>query len=89
MLTKKGYVLQKSKLSPENVTKLKQDLIVSPLNSFTPFPEKFQVYRETDKVIRVPRFYGIEKFGIPSVNKIPEGISTNLEFKGTLKTEFP
>lgn len=88
MLTKKGYVLQKSKLSPEDITKIKQDLIVSPLNSFTPFPEKFQVYRETDKVIRVPRFYGIEKFGAPSVNKIPEGISINTSFQGTLKPEL-
>ena len=86
MLSKKGFVIDKSKLTQTQITKLKNDLYVRPMvfgsNHFTQ-ADFFYVYRESPHKFRVPRFYGQENFGISSSTF--SCTSIDVSFTGTLK----
>lgn len=84
MLTKKGYVIQKKNLNFNQLQELKRELTVTPF-SLQGFPQPFPLFRETHEVIRIPRFYGIENYGIPKINKIPDGEQLDIKFHGSLK----
>ena len=91
MLTKGGYIIHKSKLNNNEITKLKSTLTVSPetQNNNCGFAnvDSFAVFRESETRFRVPRHFGISEFGLPSINKMPNGVPISIEFKGKLKTE--
>ena len=42
---------------------------------------------ESPSSLYLPRFYGQDKFGNPSKNKIKDGNKINIEFKGSLRKE--
>ena len=44
---------------------------------------QYPVYRESQTKIYIPRYYGLDNFGIFE-NKLPKGDSINIEFKGEL-----
>ena len=84
----KGYTLHKSELTPEQQKQIKEDLTISPLTmgSYGPNNQvKFPVYRESSNKIYVPHYYGVNNFGKPNQNKIPEGEEIHLTFNGTLR----
>ena len=43
--------------------------------------EPFPIYRESNKKIYVPRYYGNEMYGPPDAIKIDEGENININFK--------
>jgi superfamily II DNA or RNA helicase len=47
--------------------------------------KSFPAYRESDKKIYVPRYFGEDLFGPAKTIKITEGDDINLEFQGTLR----
>lgn len=91
-LTERGVGLWKDKLSLPEEAKLRKDLMVKPfslpnaIQQSKPFP----IYRESNKKIYVPRFYGEKEFGVcVNVNKekveqyrVKEG---SLDFKGSMR----
>jgi superfamily II DNA or RNA helicase len=89
---KKGYTLQKSELSSEEIKHLISTLTVTP-NSNSSYgsigSESFPVYRETEDKYFVPKFFGTTYFGIPISNKLLEGdaIHEDIYFKGELREE--
>jgi len=86
-LGNKGYTILKSELSIKHQLALKEMLMVKPYVPGSPVQVQkiFPVYRESDKKIYVPRYFGEELFGPAKVIKITEGDDINLEFKGTLR----
>lgn len=88
-INSKGYVILKNSL-PEKVLKnIKNDLSVSPKDAHFikgPKQEKntITVYRENDKKIYIPRFYGLNKIGITNT-EIPSGHSINVPFVNELR----
>lgn len=85
---KKGYTLPKTSLYEEDYLFLKSDLTVqsklfSPvgMNENTPFP----VYRENDKKIYIPRFYGIQRYGTPDVSELSSGETIDVSFPKELR----
>jgi superfamily II DNA or RNA helicase len=86
-LGQKGYTLLKSDLSISQQIKLKEHLMVKPYVPGSPvqLQKTFPVYRESDKKIYIPRYFGTELFGAPKTLKITEGSDINVEFKGTLR----
>ena len=69
---KKGYTILKSVLSKEEETFLKKELTVKPeLNGqfIVGLDAAFPVYRENSQKIYLPRFYGIERYGFPTVEQ--------------------
>lgn len=88
MLSRKGYILSKSKINDEELQKIKKELIAKPIQQGPKMPwidNKFNLYKEREKFIILPRFWAIEKWGIPPKNKQSEGEDINLTFQGNLK----
>jgi len=89
-LSRNGYVIKKNEMTSKQIKDTKDDLTVKPfsLNDFGVGNEKkFSLYLESPKKLYIPRFYGLEKFGLPNMNKITEGDKINIEFKGNLRDE--
>lgn len=86
-LVKSGYIIKKDSLSNDDKNTLLNDLNVSPESFGSPnnFQEPFPVFRESISRYRIPRFYGIQKFGLPQRSNINPGISIDLTFNGSLK----
>jgi superfamily II DNA or RNA helicase len=90
ILTKEGYLLKKNMYSEHIITKIKQDLTVTPYQSFkignsNVKPESFTVYDENDDYLSIPKYYGLDKLGIPNENKEIIGEQINIIFKGELR----
>lgn len=86
VLTSKGYRI------PYNDTHfklIKSELTVKPfvLPDYDFGNKPFPVYRKNEKYIYLPKFYGIEKYGIPNKFEERMGTSVKLQFKGTLKPQ--
>lgn len=86
----KGYVIPKSALSPIELIQLKKDLFKVPMINGKPNADAqgFALYRENDKKIYVPRFYGIQKYGLPTRIDICPGESIDVPFNSE-KPLFP
>jgi superfamily II DNA or RNA helicase len=86
-LGNKGYTILKSELSIKHQLTLKEMLMVKPYVPGSPvqLQKTFPAYRESDKKIYVPRYFGEELFGSAKTIKITEGDDINLEFQGTLR----
>ena len=86
-LGNKGYTILKSDLSIKQQLALKEMLMVKPYVPGSPvqIQKTFPVYRESDKKIYVPRYFGEEIFGPAKEIKISEGDNISLSFQGTLR----
>lgn len=92
-LGKKGYTIPKSILNPEDLTFLKKDLFVKPelfgaFNSGSTFVQEntFPVYRENSQKIYIPRFYGISRYGMPTLPcEIEHGENINVVFDKSIR----
>ncbi len=83
-LGKKGYTIFKNNLTNEQYKKIKQDLNVKPFTSHGFGAEvSYPIYRESEKKVYLPRYYGTEHFGIPE-NKLSKGLDIDLTFNGSL-----
>ena len=87
---KKGYTIPKSSLTQRELIDLKNDLWLKPQINGKQFAAQnqipsFPVYRENDKKIYIPRFYGIEKYGLPEKSELDEGINIDVEFTKELR----
>lgn len=89
MLTARGYSIAKDSISDEELSQLKKELKVSPYvpddYAVMGKPVSFKLYRESATRIYIPKYYGIKKYGIPDINKLPESAEINLKFQGQLR----
>ena len=85
----KGYTIPKSVLTPADLEFLKKDLFLKPQTpgpSFGPaLNDAFPVYRENEKKIYIPRFYGIERYGMPERSELAPGMDINVTFPRELR----
>jgi superfamily II DNA or RNA helicase len=83
-----GYGIKKLE-NEELIKELKKELTVSPSNNYNmnAKPIEFQIYSENSSRIYIPRFLGLQRFGLPDINKLSNGgvICNNLIFNGTLR----
>ena len=81
-----GFTILKSEIHPEDLIQLKQLLMVQTLPSFSGSGSKngcisFPVYRENDKKIYIPRFYGESRYGgIPVKHELSVGDQIHVPF---------
>lgn len=87
-LGKKGYTIPKESLLKEDLAFLYKDLYCKPV-TFGPVQstenQAFPVYRENEKKIYLPRFYGIERYGAPHLSEITNGSPVQLAFEKPLR----
>lgn len=87
-LSYQGYSLKKSELTVEQITKLKKDLTVAPLvipGYGAEDVEQFELYRENETKIYIPKHYGIKKIGKPNKNILFKGEKIKCKFAGSLR----
>jgi superfamily II DNA or RNA helicase len=86
-LGQKGYTILKSELTIKQQLFIKDQLTVKPYVPGSPvqLQKSFPAYRESDKKLYVPRYYGEELFGIAKQDKLTEGDDINLTFNGSLR----
>lgn len=87
ILSRKGYLIEKSSLTIQQLDKIKKDLIVQPFvkNNYGRRPEKFTTYLENEKRICVPKFYGLKVIGKPTKIIEPKYTKIKVKFNGKLK----
>ncbi len=86
----KGYTLLKSDFDETTLNELKKTLMVRPVSSsmtgMGSDDTEFPIYRESDKKIYIPRFFGQRHFGTENmVLKISHGHPITMDFAGSLK----
>jgi len=88
-LGKKGYTVPKSVLSKPDYDFLKKDLFVKPqifgANYGGESISEFPVYRENEKKMYLPRFYGIQRYGLPPKSEIQCGYDIDVTFAKPLR----
>lgn len=89
-LTSYGYKVLKKELTPEQVTKIKKDMMIlpyvyDPVKGGQNKDKKFNILSESPKAFYLPRFYGIDNYGPPLKDKLPEGEDVDINFKGDLR----
>ena len=81
-LGKKGYTLFKSELTTVQLKKIRQDLTVKPFSTHSA-EVSYPVYRESDKKMYLPRYYGLDEFGKVE-SRLAPGQSIEVPFTGQL-----
>ncbi len=90
-LGKKGYTIPKSLLLKEDEEYLRKELFVKPevigANFGNPSDEEsaFPVFRENANKFYLPRFYGIQRYGMPNRSEIAQGADINVTFSKSLR----
>jgi len=88
-LTKKGYLIKKKSIDKNKINQIKKELTVTPKKYYTGMIKQenisFPVYKENNKYLIIPKFYGIKKYGLPKRIKEKEGDNINIKFKGKLR----
>jgi len=91
-VTYRGYVIQKSSLSTDQLAALKYDLTISPKESHVMKIAKksnndntILVYRENEQKIYIPRIYGIQHYGEPASSNLSQGLDIDVSFTQTLR----
>ena len=91
VLSKNGYKIKKKSLTPKSLKSLKDELSVKPFvyNDYnnTSSESRFHVYLESPNSIYIPKFYGVEKYGLPQKIKMNEGDDIDIKFAGDLRDE--
>lgn len=88
-LNNRGYVICKEDFSENVINDIKKELMVKP---YTPEgygvePEPYPIYLESKSKLYLPKYYGLQRFGVPEINKIPEGEDIDIKFHGTIRDE--
>lgn len=89
-LGKKGYTIPKSCISANELAHLYEELKMSPEIIGVQYgaPQdnlSFPVYRENANKIYIPRFYGIERYGLPNNSDVTPGDRINVKFAKPLR----
>lgn len=89
---KKGYTIPKVALDPADLDHLRKELFVEPVIHFQPGgpadSSAFAVYRENANKIYLPRFYGMERYGVPCAktqDSVAQGQDIDVPFPKTLR----
>jgi superfamily II DNA or RNA helicase len=94
ILSKNGYGILKSALDEYKLESIRKDLTMTPKVNFDIGKSKnnsskedltFQLYSENEKRIYIPRYYGFQKYGAPSLCKLTSGKDINIDFIGNLR----
>lgn len=89
-LSSRGYVLLKNELTLETIEEIKNELTISPKENRAvkiakAVEVKIVVFRENEHKLYVPRFYGIQKYGVPTKVELSSGDAIDVPFQNELR----
>jgi len=87
LLCKEGYLIKKNSINKTILDDIEKELTVEAVQTcnFNTKPKKFKVYQDNDEFICIPKYYGINKYGMPSINKEPIGTPIDIKFNSELR----
>ena len=89
ILSNNGYGILKTAIDDIKLDEIKNDLTMKPHKNFSMTnntqEQCFTLFKENTSRIYVPRYYGLQKFGLPTLSKLNSGKDCNLEFIGNLR----
>ena len=89
-LSRNGYIIIKSNYITKEIKEIKDELTAKPytMDDFSNGKEvRFHLFLESPKKLYIPRFYGLKRFGEPTIDKITDGETIDINFKGDLRPE--
>jgi superfamily II DNA or RNA helicase len=85
-LSQSGYTITLKSIPEHFLENIRKELTVKPIeNPNNPSEPSFPVYRISKTKVYLPRFYGLENYGVPKINQLPPGRSIELAFQGDLR----
>lgn len=73
-ITRFGYIIEKRSMGEEELKKLKENLTVVPFKPFSynsfKKDDSYSVYVENGKYLSIPKYYGINEYGNPKINRL-------------------
>lgn len=87
-LSNRGYVINKQDLSIEEIQNIKTELTVTPftIDGYGPSDDvSFKTYMESSSKIYLPKYYALQRFGVPKISKIKDGEDISITFQGCLR----
>jgi len=89
-LSQRGYGILKTDKNEKEIKKIISELSVSPAvlqsSPFMNTNKEYAIYMESDAKIYVPKYYGLNKFGIPKHDNLSTGVDCpNMVFNGCLR----
>jgi hypothetical protein len=85
---KKGYTIPKVALDTADYEFLKKELYMTPfvMGSFAATEiSSFPMYRENAAKMYIPRFYGVDRYGLPDRSELAEGENIDIDFVKELR----
>jgi len=84
---RKGYTVPKTILDTDDYEYLKKDLYMKPftIGGFKTEDTAFPMYRENEAKLYLPRFYGIERYGLPEKSDLKFGEDIDIDFVKELR----
>ena len=87
-LSRQGYSIKKEYYDDKDLNIVKKELTVEVQNHMFDHiePKKYSLYRENKTKLYLPKYYGLQRFGIPDRNVIGQGETrSNMNFVGSLR----
>ena len=87
-LSRQGYSIKKEYYDDKDLNIVKNELTVEVQNHMFDHiePKKYSLYRENKTKLYLPKYYGLQRFGIPDRNVIGQGETRpNMNFVGSLR----
>jgi len=87
-LSRQGYSIKKEYYDDKDLNIVKKELTVEVQNHMFDHiePKKYKLYRENKTKLYLPKYYGLQRFGIPDRNVIGQGETrSNMNFVGSLR----
>jgi len=87
-LSRQGYSIKKQYYDDKDLNIVKKELTVEVQNHMFDHiePKKYTLYRENKTKLYLPKYYGLQRFGIPDRNVIGQGETRpNMNFVGSLR----
>ena len=87
-LSRQGYSIKKEYYDDKDLNIVKKELTVEVQNHMFDHiePKIYSLYRENKTKLYLPKYYGLQRFGIPDRNVIGQGETRpNMNFVGTLR----
>lgn len=88
-LSTNGYCIPKENMTIKQLNTIKKELTVIPMNIENTVEEKekakYKVYSIVDEIVTIPKYFGIQKFGLPELKQYKKNSPAKIKFKGTLR----
>lgn len=87
-LSRQGYSIKKEYYDEKDLNIVRKELTVEVQNHMFDHiePKKYTLYRENKTKLYLPKYYGLQRFGIPDRNVIGQGETrSNMNFVGSLR----